>query len=64
MPAIQELLASRYGQEIEDVMEWLELTHWSQEQLSEKSLKKVQNQLLKLGLTDKKLPSDQILYNL
>lgn len=63
-PAVAEMIAKRYGQEIEDVNEWLELTHWSQEQLSLKTLEKVQDQLLKLGLIDEKLPADKLLHNL
>lgn len=64
LPSVAEMIAKRYGQEIEDVNEWLDLTHWSQEQLSLKTLEKVQNQLLKLGLIENKLPADQLLHNL
>lgn len=64
LPSVGEMIAKRYGQEIEDVNEWLDLTHWSQEQLSLKTLEKVQNQLLKLGLIENKLPADQLLHNL
>ena len=64
IPSITEMIAKRYGQEIEDVVEWLELTHWSQEQMTVETLEKVQNQLLKLGLIDEKLRSDKLLHNL
>ncbi len=63
LPSVAEMIANRYGQEIEDVNEWLSLTHWSQKQLSETTLKKVQDQLLKLGLIEDKLPTDQLLHN-
>ena len=64
IPMIAELIAKRYGQEIEDVLEWLKLTHWSQDQMRVETLEKVQDQLLKLGLIENKVPTDQILYNL
>lgn len=61
IPEIAELIAERYGQEVPDVLEWLDLTHWSQEQMTEETLEKVQDELLKLGLIENKLPSEQIL---
>lgn len=51
---IDALLASRYKLEIADVREWLSLTQWSQNQLEEQVLNKVQNQLLNLSLINKK----------
>lgn len=48
------MLAERYHQKETDILEWLSLTEWSQEKLDEKTLNKVQNQLLELGLIDKK----------
>ncbi len=51
---IDKLLASRYNLEIADIQEWLSLTHWSQNQLQEEVLNKVQNQLLNLALINKK----------
>lgn len=51
---IGTMLAERYHQKETDILEWLSLTEWSQEKLDEKTLNKVQNQLLELGLIDKK----------
>ena len=51
---IDELLSSRYKLEIADVREWLSLTEWSQNQLEEEVLNKVQNQLVNLSLINKK----------
>ncbi|NBL64186.1 ABC transporter substrate-binding protein [Flavobacterium sp. NST-5] len=48
------MLATRYNQQETDILEWLSLTEWSQEQLTPETLNKVQNQLLELGLIDKK----------
>lgn len=52
--SIEKTLALRYHQKIEDIQEWLSLTHWSQKSLSVEMLNKVQNQLFQLKIIDKK----------
>ena len=54
IPSIDRTLSERYHQKQEDIQEWLSLTEWSQEQLTEKMLNNVQNQLLELSIIDKK----------
>ncbi len=54
IPGIDVVLAARYQLKISDVKEWLSLTNWSQHQLEEEVLNKVQNQLLNLSLINKK----------
>ena len=54
IPAIDQILSKKYNQKIEDIQEWLTITQWSQEQLSNKMLNKIQNQLLELKIIDKK----------
>ena len=54
LPNINEKLAVRFHQKEEDLEKWLALTEWSQNQLSENVLNNVQNQLLELGIIDKK----------
>lgn len=54
LPNIIEKLAVRFHQKEEDLEKWLALTEWSQNQLSKNVLNNVQNQLLKLGIIDKK----------
>ncbi|MDR6968061.1 ABC-type nitrate/sulfonate/bicarbonate transport system substrate-binding protein [Flavobacterium arsenatis] len=54
IPSIDKTLSERYHQKQEDILEWLSLTQWSQKQLSEQMLNKVQNQLLELAIIDKK----------
>ena len=54
IPSIEETLASKYSQKTEDIREWLNLTQWSQNSLSEEMLNKVQNQLFELKIIDKK----------
>lgn len=51
---IDRQLASRYHQQESDIREWLALTEWSQAAPGEDVLNKVQNQLLDLGLIEKK----------
>ncbi|EPE9900040.1 conserved hypothetical protein [Flavobacterium psychrophilum] len=57
---INTTLSSRYNLKTEDIQEWLTLTQWSQEQLSEKMLNKVQNQLFELSIIHKKITFDTI----
>lgn len=54
LPNIIKKLAVRFHQKEEDLEKWLALTEWSQNQLSENLLNNVQNQLLELGIIDKK----------
>jgi len=54
IPSIDRTLSERYHQKLEDIQEWLSLTEWSQKQISEQMLNKVQNQLLELSIIDKK----------
>jgi len=52
IPSIDRTLANRYGQELDDVREWLGGTHWGQAQLSEEKLRKVQDRLSALKLIE------------
>ncbi|MFV8354503.1 substrate-binding domain-containing protein [Flavobacterium sp. XS2P14] len=54
IPSIDNTLALKYHQKIEDIQEWLSLTHWSQNQLKAEMLNKIQNQLIQLKIIDKK----------
>ncbi|SCY09930.1 substrate-binding domain-containing protein [Flavobacterium caeni] len=54
IPSIDRTLATRYGQQIDDIRQWLSLTKWSQKTPSEQMLNKVQNQLFALSVIDKK----------
>ena len=54
IPSIDRTLASKYNQKIEDIREWLSLTQWSQKNLDENMLNKIQNQLFDLKIIDKK----------
>ena len=54
IPNIDLILATRFNQKPDDIREWLKLTHWSQQQLDESMLNKIQNQLVELSVIDKK----------
>jgi ABC-type nitrate/sulfonate/bicarbonate transport system substrate-binding protein len=64
IPSIDQSLAIRYEQKLEDIHEWLEITEWSQSQLSTKNLSLIQDQLLKLKLISNTLSSTEVLKNL
>jgi ABC-type nitrate/sulfonate/bicarbonate transport system substrate-binding protein len=51
---IDQALAKRHHQKLEDIQEWLSLTEWSQKPLKAEMLNKVQNQLFELNIIDKK----------
>src|SRR5690606_3985867 len=60
---IDEMISKRYGIKIEDVREWLSLTHWSDRQLTSKELESIQQKLLELELIENKIQKTSILYN-
>lgn len=62
IPTIDEMISKRYGQKLEDVQQWLSLTEWSQENLTEKEIDKVQNKLLQLDLINEKVAPKELLY--
>tara|TARA_R110002020_G_scaffold97177_3_gene232077 strand:+ start:5325 stop:6179 length:855 start_codon:yes stop_codon:yes gene_type:complete len=64
LEGIDEMIAKRYGQKIEDVREWLSLTEWSDRQLTSKELKNIQQKLVELDLIENKIQETSILHNL
>lgn len=52
---IDQKLATKYNLKLEDIQDWLSITAWSQKNISEEMLNKVQNQLFELKIIDKKL---------
>ncbi|RDI04556.1 substrate-binding domain-containing protein [Flavobacterium sp. AG291] len=55
IPNIDQTLADRYHQKIEDIREWLKITEWSQKKLEENTFDKVQNQLFELDIINNKI---------
>lgn len=64
IPSIDRTLSNKYGQQLEDVHEWLSLTQWSQSHLSAKAIENVQDYLYKLDLISHKLDVDKLITNL
>ncbi|GGG46355.1 substrate-binding domain-containing protein [Bizionia arctica] len=60
IPDIDKIIAERYHQKIEDVQEWLSLTEWSQNQMSEATINNIQEQLLALNIIPKKIGFDDL----
>ncbi len=50
IPDIDKTVAERYNQKIEDVQDWLNLTEWSQEKISKKTIENIQNKLFELHI--------------
>ncbi|QNJ98787.1 substrate-binding domain-containing protein [Constantimarinum furrinae] len=63
IPSIDTMIANRYKQKPEDVTEWLSLTEWSQQNLTENQVDIIQGQLKKLDLIDNKVQADSILHS-
>ena len=61
IPSIDKMIANRYGQEIEDVQEWMSLTQWSQTNLTEDQVNMVQQKLVQLDLIDSPIPASEII---
>ena len=64
IPDLANVLANNYKQKPEDIKKWLEITSWSQEQISETEVEAVQDKLLELNLISKKQQSSDLIHNL
>jgi ABC-type nitrate/sulfonate/bicarbonate transport system substrate-binding protein len=56
IPSINRTLANRYGQQLSDIDEWLSLTQWSQKQINESEINKVNSTLHELKRIEEILP--------
>lgn len=63
-PGVEKLLSERYQQKPEDIKDWLNLTEWSQKQISGEEIDRVQEELKELNLISKKADKEFILHNL
>lgn len=61
IPSIDRMIANRYDQQLNDVQEWLSITEWSQENLTNQQVEKVQDKLLQLDLIEEKVSPSKIL---
>ena len=64
IPSIDRTLANRYGQQLEDIREWLDLTSWSQQQIDVQVINNVVDTLFKLKLVETRPLGEGLLTNL
>ena len=64
IPSIDKTLAHRYDQKLEDIQKWLEITEWSQQQIKNETLQKVQDQLFDLEIITRKVAPKDLLTTL
>ncbi|MCF6308225.1 MAG: substrate-binding domain-containing protein [Flavobacteriaceae bacterium] len=60
---LAEIISERYKQKLEDVQQWLQLTQWSQENISEKEVATIQDRLIELKLIESKIVANKLLHN-
>ena len=58
IPSIDKTLAQRYNQKVEDIREWLQMTTWSQKNITPSKFEKIQKQLVDLDII-----TDELKYN-
>ncbi|MHC5362537.1 substrate-binding domain-containing protein [Myroides sp. LJL110] len=57
---IDKLLANTYQQKLQDIQKWLDLTFWSEQNLSIQEFDSIQNQMHELGLIQEKVSYQSI----
>lgn len=62
IPSIDQMIANRYDQRLEDVQEWLSLTEWSQENITPETIDKIQNQLLDLEVIPHSVSYEELVF--
>ncbi|MGB1270004.1 MAG: substrate-binding domain-containing protein [Flavobacteriaceae bacterium] len=64
IPSIDTMISNRYAQKLEDVQEWLDLTEWSQENISKQTIDNIQNKLLELDIIPHKAAYNELVFEL
>lgn len=64
IPHIDSMISERYDQKQVDVREWLNLTEWSQNNLTKKNVDDIQNRLLELDIISRKGEYHELLFNI
>ena len=64
IPSIDQTLANRYEQQLEDIQEWLSITRWSQSQIQSQIIDNVKDTLIDLKLIDRKFNYEDIVTKL
>ncbi|WP_369049241.1 substrate-binding domain-containing protein [Tenacibaculum sp. UWU-22] len=62
---IDEILANRYDQKIEDIQKWLSITHWSDgKPITKNLIGRIQNKMVSLGVINKREKSSELIKNM
>ncbi len=64
IPSIDKTLANRYHLALNDIRAWLAITDWSQENISEATIKAIQKELLAVNIIDKEAAYSKLVTNL
>jgi ABC-type nitrate/sulfonate/bicarbonate transport system substrate-binding protein len=64
IPSIDKTISNRYEQQLEDVREWLSITEWSQDVLTQSHVAKIQKELLALQIIPKIVGYDTLVHKL
>ncbi len=64
IPNIDQVIATRYDQKLEDVQEWLSLTEWSQSSINEDTIDNIQKHLFALDIIPKTVSYNTLVHNL
>ena len=62
IPSIDITIANSYDQKIEDVQEWLSMTEWSQEIMSNAEVQSIQEQLIELNIIPKIADYEELVF--
>lgn len=60
IPSIDTTISVKFEQKLEDVQEWLQVTHWSQKNMNKKSFEAISQKLIELKITDKSLNFEEV----
>jgi len=60
IPSIDKTLATKYNQELNQIQKWLQLTQWSQTQLTSTKFEAIQHELVSLAIIEKKMTYEQV----
>jgi len=61
LPNVDHMIAERYNHKLADVRQWLNLTEWSQKNLTESAVNEIQKKLLQLDLINSTVAIEEIL---
>lgn len=64
IPSIDRTIANRYGQQLQDVQEWLGITEWSQNLIDKKTVTTIQKELHALNIIPEIVSYEKLTYKL